>query len=126
MKTHNTDTVGMIGFFGPLVEPLKASVKKLYIFEEKSIPDCPDVYPAEKTPEILPLCNVVILSATTIINKTIDRLLSQAKDARDIIIVGASTPLLPPMFSKRGVTLLSGIQVVDRTGFFKLSVKEVA
>ena len=113
MKTGNTDTVGMIGFFGPLVEPLKKSVKKLYIFEEKSISDCPDVYPAEKTTEILPLCNVVILSATTLINKTIDRLLSQAKDARNIIIVGASTPLLPRIFSKRGVTLLSGVQVVD-------------
>ena len=113
MKTRNTDTVGMVGFFGPLVEPLKASVKKLYIFEEKSIADCPDVYPAEKTTEILPLCNVVILSATTLINKTIDCLLSQAQDARDIIIVGASTPLLPRIFSKRGVTLLSGIQVVD-------------
>jgi len=120
MKTRNTDTVGMIGFFGPLVKPLKESVTKLYIFEEKSIADCPDVYPAEKTTEILPLCNVVILSATTLINKTIDRLLFQAKGARDIIIVGASTPLLPLIFSKRGVTLLSGVQVVDSARVFQI------
>ena len=113
IKTRNTDTVGMIGFFGPLVDPLKESVKKIYIFEEKSIPNCPDVYPAEKITEILPGCDVVILSATTLINKTIDHLLSRARGARDIIIVGASTPLLPDIFSKRGVTLLSGVQVVD-------------
>lgn len=115
MKTYKTDTIGMIGFFGPLVDPLKESVNKIYIFEEKSIPNCPEVYPAEKITEILPLCDVVILSATTIINKTIDHLLLQAQGARDIIIVGASTPLLPGIFSKRGVTLLSGIQVVDST-----------
>ena len=112
VKTRNTDTVGMIGFFGPLVDPLKASVKKIYIFEKKSIPSCPDVYPAEKIAEILPRCDVVILSATTLINKTTDHLLSQARGARDIIIVGASTPLLPEIFGKRGVTLLSGVQVL--------------
>ena len=120
MKTLNTDTVGMIGFFGPLIEPLKALVKKLYIFEEKSILNCPDIYPAEQTSEILPLCNVVIFSATTLINKTIDCLLSQAQNARDIIIVGASTPLLPRIFSNRGVTLLSGVQVVDSARVFQI------
>jgi len=113
IKTYKTDTVGMVGFFGPLVDPLKESVKKIYIFEEKSIPNCPEVCPAEKITEILPLCDVVILSATAIINKTIDHLLLQAEGVRDIIIVGASTPLLPDIFRKRGVTLLSGIQVVD-------------
>jgi uncharacterized protein (DUF4213/DUF364 family) len=113
IRTHTTDTVGMIGFFGPLVDPLKGAVKKIYIVEEKSILNCPDVYSAEKATEILPRCDVVILSATTLINKTIDHLLTQAQDARDIIIVGASTSLLPDIFRKRGVTLLSGIQVVD-------------
>jgi uncharacterized protein (DUF4213/DUF364 family) len=113
IKTRNTDTVGMIGFFGPLIDPLKGAVKKIYIVEEKSIPNCPDVYPAEKAAEILPGCDVVILSATTLINKTIDHLLNQAQGARDVIIVGASTPLLPEIFKKRGITLLSGVQVVD-------------
>ena len=115
IKTQKTDTIGMIGFIGPLVDPLKESVRKIYIFEEKSMPNSPDVYPAEKTSEILPRCDVVILTGTTIINKTIDHLLSQARGARDIIIVGASTPLLPEVFRERGVTLLSGIQIADST-----------
>jgi len=114
MDTHKSDTVGMIGFFGPLIDPLKKSVKKVYIFEEKGISTHPDVYPSEKTTEILPQCDVIIVSATTLINKTIDSLFSLAKNARETILLGATTSLLPHIFIKRGVTILSGIQVLDK------------
>jgi len=107
------DTVGMIGFFGPLIDPLKASVKKVYVFEERNMDVHPDVYPSEKISEILPHCTVVMLSATTVINKTIDALLFLAKGARRTVLLGATTPLLPDIFLKRGVTLLSGIHVVN-------------
>jgi uncharacterized protein (DUF4213/DUF364 family) len=113
VKPHKEDTVGMVGFFGPLIDPLKKSVKKVHIFEEKNIPDYSDVNPKEKIPEILPHCSFIIVSATTLINKTIDLLLPLAHKAREITIVGASTPLLSSVFSKRGVTMLSGIQAVD-------------
>jgi len=113
MSLNTTDTVGMIGFFGPLIDPLKKLVKKLYIFEEKHIINVPDIYPSEKTSEILPECNIIIISATTLINKTIEPLLSLSKDARETIILGATTPFLPHIFIKRGVTMLSGIRVLD-------------
>lgn len=113
IKPRKEDTVGMIGFFGPLIDPLNKSVKNVHIFEEKSVPNQPAVNPPEKIPELLPHCSFIIVSATTLINKTIDMLLPLAQKAREIIIVGASTPLLSHVFSKRGVTMLSGIQAVD-------------
>jgi len=109
----NSDTVGMVGFFGPLIDPLKKLVKKLYIFEERHTTNLPDVYPSEKTPEILPACDIIIISATTLINKTIEPLLYLSKDARETIILGATTPFLPHIFTTRGVTMLSGIRVLD-------------
>lgn len=113
MKPSNTDIVGMVGFLGPLVDPLKKLVKKIYIFEKEKIINSPDIYPSEKIPEFLPHCSFIIMSATTLINKTIDSLLTLAQNAREIIIVGATTPLLANIFAKRGVTMLSGIQIVD-------------
>ena len=54
-----------------------------------------------------------MLSATTLLNHTIDGLLDYCKEAREIAILGPSTPFLPKLFSRRNVTILSGIQVVD-------------
>ena len=113
MSLNSNDIVGMVGFFGPLIAPLKKLVKKLYIFEERDTTNLPDVYSSEKTSEILPECDIIIISATTLINKTIEPLLSLSKDARETIILGATTPFLPHIFTKRGVTMLSGIKVLD-------------
>jgi uncharacterized protein (DUF4213/DUF364 family) len=120
ISLRNSDTAGMVGFFGPLIEPLKKTVKKIYIFEEKDIANFPDVYPSEKTSEILPECDVIIISATTLINKTIDSLLDLSKDARETIILGATTPFLPHVFIKRGVTMLSGIEVTDKNRMLQI------
>lgn len=113
INLKSSDMVGMVGLFGPLIDPLKKLAKNLYIFEEKDITNFPDVYPPEKASTILPVCDVIIISATTLINRTIESLLNLSKDARETIILGATTPFLPKVFAKRGVTMLSGIKVLD-------------
>jgi uncharacterized protein len=106
------DTVGMIGYFGPLVERLKKQVRILHVFERKPDPDY-GILPESAVQDLLPKCQVVILSATTLLNHTIDNLLNLSGTAREIAILGPSAPFLPEIFRRRGVTILSGIQVVD-------------
>jgi uncharacterized protein len=106
------DTVGMIGYFGPLVGPIRKSCRALHIFERKPIPDL-GVLPDSAAGEILPQCQVVVMSATTLLNRTIDELLNHCRSAREIAILGPSTPFLSEPFKKRGVTILSGVQVLD-------------
>jgi uncharacterized protein len=112
LPVRSDDSVGMIGYFGPLVEPLKRKVHALHIFERK-----PDqeygILPESAARELLPKCQVVIVSATTLLNHTIDYLLDLSRTAREIAILGPSTPFLPDIFNRRSVTMLSGIQVVD-------------
>ncbi len=69
---------------------------------------------------MLPECDVIIISSTTLINKTIDSLLDLSKDARETIILGATTPFLPHVFIKRGVTMLSGIEVTDKNRMLQI------
>jgi uncharacterized protein (DUF4213/DUF364 family) len=106
------DDVGMVGYFGPLVEPLRSRARNLYIFE-RGQEDQAGVLLESATKMLLPLCQVVILSATTLLNRTIDGLLDLCHIAREVAVLGPSTPLLPEVFRPRGVTLLCGVQVTD-------------
>lgn len=106
------DVAGMIGYFGPLVDGLRKSAKTLHIFE-RDRRDEPGLLPDSAAPAILPECQVVLISATTLINRTIEPLLELARNARELAILGPSTPLLPEVFVGHGVTLLSGVQVTD-------------
>jgi uncharacterized protein len=112
LPVGSEDAVGMIGYFGPLVDSIKKRARVLHIFERKPIPEL-GVLPDSAAAEVLPRCQVVVLSATSLLNHTIDGLLDLCKAAREIAVLGPSTPLLPEVFRRRGVTILSGMHVVD-------------
>jgi uncharacterized protein len=112
LSFESEDTVGMIGYFGPLVESIKKRARALHIFERKPDPGY-GILPETATQDLLPQCQVVIISATTLLNHTIDGLLDLSKRAREIAVLGPSTPFLPEIFSRYGVTMLSGLQVAN-------------
>jgi uncharacterized protein len=113
------DTVGMVGYFRPLVEPLKRQAGKVYIFERKPDPGY-GILPETESRNLLPRCQVVILSATTLLNHTIDEILDLCGSAREIAILGPSTPFIPEVFGGHGVTMLSGLHVVDPDRILKI------
>ncbi len=112
LPVHSDDSVGMIGFFGPLVKPLRERVKALHIFERRPDPEH-GILPESAARDILPKCQAAVITATAILNHTIDGLLDMCKTAREIAILGPSTPFLPELFGRHGITMLSGLQVVD-------------
>lgn len=112
LEVTSNDVIGMVGYFGPLIGPLRTRGKALHAFERRPNAES-GVLPESAAAEILPQCRVVILSATALLNRTLDDLLAWCRNARGVAILGPSTPLLPQVFAGRGVTLLSGVQVVD-------------
>ncbi len=119
LQVRAGDAVGMVGYFGPLVAPLRERAGSLRIFERKSNPAL-DILPDTAAGEHLPACDVVILTASSLLNRTMDRLLELCRGAREIAVLGPSTPFLPEVFRPRGVTLLSGLQVVDPARILKI------
>ncbi|HQP30822.1 MAG TPA: DUF364 domain-containing protein [Deltaproteobacteria bacterium] len=98
--------VAVIGHF-PGLEDL-ASQCELSILERRpGLGDLPD--PAAEY--ILPLQDAVFITATTLINKTLPRLL-ELSSGRFCVLVGPSTPLTPALFDF-GVKALAGTVVVD-------------
>lgn len=106
-----TDTVGMIGYIHPIAREFEKKAKEVIIFDKGLSSrggNKGDVYPTEDQPKLLPTCDIVILSGTTMINNSIDDLLLMCSNAREIVMVGSSTPMLPEAFRDTKVSVLAG------------------
>ncbi len=101
------DTIGIIGHIGPIITRLGDKKNKILIFERNENMG-ENTYPESMQPELLPKCQVVFVTSSTIINGTLENLLNYCTGAREIVMVGSSTPLYPEAFSGTGVTVLSG------------------
>lgn len=116
------DVVGMIGYFGPLIGPIRRACRELYIFERRlpafeaavgeRASEALRVYPDWAAELLLPKCDAVLISGTTVLNKTIDHLLQLCRGR--VALVGPTTPL-SEIFAKYGVSLLFGSRVRDPT-----------
>jgi len=119
LEVRPEDTVGMVGFFGPLVSPLRQKARRLTIFERNAARS-DQVLPAEEAYGLLPDCDIAVITSTALIVGELDRLLEVSGDCREVALVGASTPLVPEVFGGRGVTLLSGVTVADPAGILQI------
>jgi len=100
--------VAMVGHF-PFVEKLKPDLKNLWVLE---LDPRPGDLPAEAAQDYIPRADVVAITATTLINHTLEGLLALCKPETKVMLLGPSTPLTPVLFD-RGVHLLCGTIVLD-------------
>jgi uncharacterized protein (DUF4213/DUF364 family) len=106
------DTFGMVGHFRPILAEIQNRTDNVYVFEQ-DVPTGSPLYPDKTAAEHLPKCDVVVITATSIVNQTFDELIRFCQKARQICLVGPSTPLCPEAFAGCGVTLLAGTVVTD-------------
>ncbi|MDR9756039.1 MAG: Rossmann-like domain-containing protein [Thermacetogeniaceae bacterium] len=100
-----SDVVGMIGNIKPIAQQLEPRVSRLIIFDRGN-PE--GVYPEEQQEELLPQCDLVVLTSSSLLNDTFFRVISYCLKAREIVLTGATTPLYPQAFKGTGVTVLAG------------------
>ena len=96
------EDIGIIGKF-PFIESMKNNKNNIYVFEHKPVTGC---LPASATEYLLPKCDLVIISGTTIINKTLERLLEISNGYT--IVIGPTTPLSSVLF-EFGADLIAGV-----------------
>jgi len=100
--------IGIIGHF-PFIPELKKIAGKLWVFE-KRLQD--GDLPEEDMTHLLPECDVVAISATTLINHTFESILQSCRKDAFKVMLGASTPMIPLLFDY-GIDVLSGIRIID-------------
>ena len=114
LELRPDDHVGMVGCFSPMVDGIRRRAERLSIFE-RGPRLTSDLLPEDRAAEVLPECSVALITATTVINGTINKLLAAARDCREVVLLGPSTPLVPDVFDTCSgrVTLLAGVMVTN-------------
>ncbi|MBW1798428.1 MAG: DUF364 domain-containing protein [Deltaproteobacteria bacterium] len=112
LDIHPEDNVAMVGYFAPLVPLIKKKAGSLKIFEQIDLP-AGDLLPEKDLYRQLPHCQVAVITSTSILNHTVDAILNAARTCREVVLLGASTPILPEVFADTPVRILSGIVVTD-------------
>ena len=101
-------SVALIGHF-PFVSRLRPRVGNLHVLE---IDPQPGDLPETAAQEILPTADVVAITAMTLLNRTMEKLLKLCSQDALIILMGPSTPL-SSVFFDNGIDLLCGSIVTD-------------
>ena len=100
--------VAVVGSF-PFVPRLREKVGQLWVLERHP---AEGELLAEEASNVIPQADVVAISGTTLINHTLDGLLSLCRPDSSVMVLGPSTPL-SPVFFDHGVDVVSGTRVVD-------------
>lgn len=103
-------TVGLVGHMhGP--REMRAKAKAVYILER-----CPQEgdYPDSACDYILPQCDIVLITGSTLVNKTLPHLLELCENAYTVL-TGPSVPMCPELM-EHGIDRLAGLCVTDPEG----------
>jgi hypothetical protein len=99
------ERIGIVGRF-PFVDKIKE--KEVFVFEKRPMPG---VLPDTAEEELLPKCDLVIISRSAFVNKSLQRLLEISNGYT--LVIGPTTPLTPILF-EYGADLLAGVIVKDK------------
>ena len=112
MHLSAEDRVAMVGYFGPLVQRIRKTGATLKIIEKDS-QRTEEILSRTERDTILRECSVAIITATSILNNTMEEILNALKGARHVTILGPSTPLCEEAFARTPVTHLGGSAIRD-------------
>jgi uncharacterized protein len=105
------DQVAMVGFFPPLVKRIQEKGISLTVLE-RNPHKAPLLEEAEKQ-LALQECSVAIITATTLLNDTLEEVLNDLGDPRHVALLGPSTPMIMDVFKPTTVNHLGGAIVAD-------------
>ncbi|ABA89216.1 protein of unknown function DUF364 [Syntrophotalea carbinolica DSM 2380] len=110
--------VVMVGYFGPLVRDLQNVGCRLDIVELDS--NRPGVLSPQQGQKVLGVCDVAILTGTSLITGTLDELFASLGRPRSAVLLGPSAPLCAEVFADTPLTQISGARVLDCDSVFRV------
>jgi len=109
--------VVVVGALAPYLKMLKTRGKPFCVLEQDPATLKPDEMafyaPAEQVSEKVPHADVLIVTGTTLINGTLEGLLTLARRDAQVAVVGPTASMLPDAFFRRGVYAVGGVRVSD-------------
>jgi uncharacterized protein len=112
MRLRAGEQVAMVGLFRPIVPRIEATGVILSVIERDT--------PEKERRDILGACSVAIITATTLLNGTLEGILSELGRPRHVALIGPSTPLCEEVFRGSPVTHLGGSAIADTAGLLRV------
>ena len=107
------ERIGMVGYFGRVVEPLRARGIPVTVIElEESLLRQEPGLEVTLDASRLKGCSQVIITGTTLLNHSLEGLLEHCRDAREVHLLGPSASCLPDVLFAAGITRMGGFRVV--------------
>lgn len=108
------DRVGMVGLFFPLVQTIEEAGAKLVVIEknEQLIEKFPHL-PVTLDATELSRCNKILCTGTTLLNNSLDEILTHCSPEAFISIIGPTAGYFPDPLFARGVDVVGGRVVKD-------------
>ncbi|MBT3181247.1 MAG: DUF364 domain-containing protein [Deltaproteobacteria bacterium] len=103
----NNKRVAMVGHFN-FTDKLRKICSHLDVLE--LIPQPGDL-PADKASEVIPEADIVIITGTTLVNHTFDKIASLAKDAYSMVL--GPTTIMSPVLFDYGIDDICGVRITD-------------
>jgi uncharacterized protein (DUF4213/DUF364 family) len=107
INLKESDVFGMVGDFPPVINRIAPMTDNIYVFE-LNVKQGSGFYTWEEELLYLPKCSHVLITASTLINHTIDEVLSYCIKAKEVYLVGPSAPLCSEVFDGYNVTAIAG------------------
>jgi uncharacterized protein (DUF4213/DUF364 family) len=118
------DKVVVVGAFVPFLKALKARRQPFLVLEQDPATlkpeEMPFFRPAEQAGAVVPEADVLLITGTTLLNDTLEHLLSLARPAARITLVGPTVGLLPDAFLRRGAAVLGSVRIVAPDEFLNI------
>ena len=111
LDIRSSDRVTMVGFFGPLIPRIRQTGCRLDIIERNR--DYQQTIAPADGDEALAYCDIAIVTATSLINGTLNRVLDALGKPRKAVLLGPSAPLCAEAFKETVFTQISGSRVIN-------------
>jgi uncharacterized protein (DUF4213/DUF364 family) len=120
LELKRGDHLGMIGYFRPLVERVRAQGIPLLVVELRAdlVQEQPGFIVTLDAARLAG-CNKIVSTSTVLLNDSLDRILEQARNTEQFVIIGPSAGCVPDPLFARGVTAVGGSVVIDAETFMR-------
>ncbi len=114
----------VVGALAPMLKKLIAAKADFRVLEQdaRTLKEKEMAYyaPPEQAHMYVPGADLLVITGVTILNDTLEDLLSLAKPGAEILVTGPTAGMLPDAFFARGVTMMGGIHVTDADGLLDI------
>jgi uncharacterized protein (DUF4213/DUF364 family) len=111
---NKADKVVMIGNIRGFLPKLQALAEDVAVIDDRvQHSELPSFKRLEETQAQLKDATIVFITGSAIANNTLEPVLKWSENAREIAVVGPSAGMIPDPLFTRGVTILSGMQIME-------------